>query len=85
MIDPAADLDEKTLKTIAESTGGRYFRATDRAALEDIYQKIDELEPVGGDSQTVRPITELYPWPLGLAFLLSLALAIGAQRRVVAA
>jgi len=85
MIDPAADLDEKTLKTIAQSTGGRYFRATDRAALEDIYHRIDDLEPVGGDSQTVRPITELYPWPLGLAFLLSLALAIAAQRRVVAA
>ena len=85
MIDPAADLDEETLKTIAQTTGGRYFRATDRAALEDICHRIDDLEPVGGDSQTVRPVTELYPWPLGLAFLLSLALAIGAQRRVVAA
>jgi len=87
MIDPAADLDEKTLKEIAQTTGGRYFRARDRAALEDIYHRIDELEPVGGNSQTVRPITELYPWPLGLAFLLSLglALALGAQRRVAAA
>lgn len=38
------DLDEDTLKQIAEKTGGRYFRATDTASLEKIYGEIDQLE-----------------------------------------
>ncbi len=37
-------LDEKTLKKIAQITGGKYFRATDSKSLEKIYQKIDKLE-----------------------------------------
>jgi len=38
------DLDEATLKMIAETTGGAYFRATDTAALQQVYNTIDELE-----------------------------------------
>jgi Ca-activated chloride channel family protein len=38
------DLDEETLKMIAETTGGRYFRATDREALADVYAEIGDLE-----------------------------------------
>jgi Ca-activated chloride channel homolog len=38
------DLDEKTLREIAEITGGEYFRATDTASLEKIYDQIDRLE-----------------------------------------
>lgn len=38
------DIDEKTLKSIAESTGGHYFRATDERKLRDIYTEIDRLE-----------------------------------------
>ena len=38
------DLDEETLKLIAAETGGRYFRATDREALANVYAEIDELE-----------------------------------------
>jgi Ca-activated chloride channel family protein len=38
------DLDEDTLKQIAEKTGGRYYRATDTASLEKIYGEIDQLE-----------------------------------------
>ena len=45
-INPSADLDEATLTRIAELTGGRYFRAKDTAALQDIYRLVDELEPV---------------------------------------
>ncbi|NND95468.1 MAG: VWA domain-containing protein [Flavobacteriales bacterium] len=37
-------IDESTLKTIAEETGGRYFRATSKTRLEGIYQEIDRLE-----------------------------------------
>jgi len=38
------DLDEETLRHIADETGGLYFRATDTASLEKIYEQIDEME-----------------------------------------
>lgn len=37
-------IDEDTLKQIADKTGGTYFRATDKQALADIYRAIDRLE-----------------------------------------
>ncbi len=37
-------IDEKTLKRIAEISGGQYFRATDTDSLGEIYARIDELE-----------------------------------------
>ena len=37
-------IDEETLSEIAAITGGRYFRATDRESLEQVYAQIDELE-----------------------------------------
>ena len=37
-------IDEKTLKEIADTTGGRYFRATNAAGLEKVYAEIDALE-----------------------------------------
>ena len=38
------ELDEELLKNIAESTNGRYYRATDNKKLEEIYNEIDKLE-----------------------------------------
>jgi Ca-activated chloride channel family protein len=49
------DLDEETLKEIADKTGGTYFRATNTDALEKIYQKIDEMEKT---EVTVKEYTE---------------------------
>lgn len=37
-------IDEKTMKEIAEMTGGKYFRATNNRSLEAIYEEIDQLE-----------------------------------------
>lgn len=37
-------IDEATLRTIAESTGGKYFRATGNRVLEDVFAEIDALE-----------------------------------------
>jgi Ca-activated chloride channel family protein len=68
-INPSADLDEKTLSAIAEKTGGRYFRARDTEQLAEIYAELDRLEPVERDKDIYRPISELYPWPLGAALL----------------
>ena len=38
------EIDEKTLKTIALETGGKYFRATDNNKLKEVYKEINELE-----------------------------------------
>ena len=38
------EIDEEVLRQIADKTGGRYFRATDKATLEAIYDEINELE-----------------------------------------
>jgi Ca-activated chloride channel family protein len=74
---PTTELDERTLSAIASKTGGRYFRARDVSTLQGIYEILDELEPVSHDEVTLRPVQELYQWPLGAAlsitFLLTLA------------
>ncbi len=69
-INPSADLDEATLTQIAQLTGGRYFRATDTASLQDIYKLVDELEPVVEPESGFRPVKSYYYYPLGLAVLL---------------
>lgn len=75
-INPSADLDEATMSKIAELTGGRYFRAKSTESLRQIYRMMDELEPVEADPETYRPIRSLFFYPLGLALLLSMALAL---------
>lgn len=76
VVNPSRGLDEETLKTIAQTTGGQYFRARDADELQAIYEQLDELEPLETDNRVVRPLKELYYWPLGLAFALSLLLAL---------
>jgi len=82
-VNPSAELDEKTLTEIAQKTGGRYFRAHNTSELQQIYQLIDQLEPVEKDKQVYRPRHALFMWPLGLALLLAagflVARAFGSQ------
>lgn len=81
-VNPSRDLDEKTLRAVADSTNGRYFRARDVAELEKIYAEIDKLEPVEQGGEHFRPTTPLFPWPLALAVLLSgIAVALVSQRK----
>ncbi len=75
----SGDLDEATLKAIASKTGGRYFRARDIRSLQQIYALLDEIEPISQESESFRPVEELYIWPLALALLLSVLLALGAS------
>lgn len=69
-------LDEGTLKSIANITGGAYFRAADASDLLEIYAQIDKLEPSSGQAQWYRPSTEWFFWPLGIALLLSVLVVI---------
>jgi Ca-activated chloride channel family protein len=83
-VNPSADLDEKMLRSIAEQTGGQYFRARDTSELEKIYQLLDKLEPVEQDPELFRPITALFHWPLAAAiFLLALLMIFKFRARVV--
>lgn len=38
------EIDEDLLKQVAETTGGRYFRATDNTKLAEIYSEINKME-----------------------------------------
>ncbi|MBE9525564.1 MAG: VWA domain-containing protein, partial [Proteobacteria bacterium] len=75
-VNPSKDLDEKSLKKIAQLTGGQYFRARDTEELHKIYQTLDQLEPVESDSLTYRPTKSLFYWPLGIAFFMSLLILL---------
>lgn len=70
-VNPSVDLDEDTLKAIANKTGGRYFRARDTGELQKIYALLDKLEPIVQEAQSFRPRKSLYYWPLILAILLA--------------
>ncbi|HDQ44433.1 MAG TPA: VWA domain-containing protein [bacterium] len=54
------DIDERPLRKIAELTGGMYFRATDRARLEEIYREIDRLEKTEIKVTEYTRYTELF-------------------------
>jgi len=79
------DVDEASLSAIAELTGGRYFRATDRESLEAIYAEIDALETTEIDVESFTRYGELFHLPLiaGLVLvLLEVVLAQTALRRL---
>ena len=75
VVNPSRDLDEETLRRIAELTGGNYFRARDPAELVNIYELLDAMEPVEQEAESFRPQKSLFHLPLGMAFALSLVLA----------
>lgn len=93
IVNPSADLDAQLLKKIASKTGGQYFRAKNTPELAQIYQDIDQLEPIKLQSKPYRPTTELFMWPLGVAvslfilviFARLLPATTGASRRPAAA
>ncbi len=73
---PSADLDESSLKYIAQETGGEYFRARSTEDLMEIYKLLDSLEPIEQDAETFRPISDLFYWPLSIAMLFSVLLLL---------
>ena len=67
------DVDEPTLRTVAETTGGRYYRATDRESLEAIYREIDELETTEIEVENFTSYGERFHIPLLLGLFLLVA------------
>ncbi|HSC10205.1 MAG TPA: VWA domain-containing protein, partial [Rhodanobacteraceae bacterium] len=72
VVNPSADIDEKMLTTMADKTGGRFFRARNTTELAQIYGEIDRLEPSADAQQQFRPVDEIFYWPLSTAALLAL-------------
>lgn len=73
-------IDEKLLQNIASITGGEYFSAKDSKTLDNIYNKINELEKI--DLTTVEyQYISLYKYPLGVACLLFLILCLFPLRK----
>lgn len=67
-----APLDELGLRQIADATGGQFFRANDLEELDQVYRKLDELEPLEFESYSYRPRYELYQWAVGAFLMLTL-------------
>lgn len=66
------ELDENMLKSIAETTGGEYFRAGDSNEFKDIFNKIDQLEKTKIDGRTFYDKQELFENILKLSLILLL-------------
>lgn len=68
-----AEFDEKTLREIAEITGGVYFNANSIEGLKEVYAEIDRLETTAEEEPAREQVEELYaPYAL-LALILYLA------------
>ena len=88
--DPKAAGEEKmdleSLQAISIATKGNFFRADDRAQLDTIYRKLDEIEPEKIKTISYRPRYALFQWPAGavlvtfLAYHLLMAAATRLQR-----
>jgi Ca-activated chloride channel family protein len=74
-------IDEPLLSDIAKTTNGRYYRARDAAALERIYEEINQLEREPVRTRSYVRYTELFRWPLYLATLLLVVELLLAARR----
>ena len=57
-----SDLDEATLQRIADTTGGRYFRAADTDGLRRVYDEIDSLEKSKVEVRVYDRYEELAAW-----------------------
>ena len=65
------EIDEQTLKQMAATTGGQYFRATDNASLKEIYSEIDKMEKTKISVQEYSKKQEEYKnWAILLFVLL---------------
>jgi Ca-activated chloride channel family protein len=67
------EVDEATLKEIAERTGGRFFRAADADGLEQVYREIDRLERTKITEERSRQYREYFGLPLALGLALASA------------
>ncbi len=56
------DIDEDTLREIADKTGGAYYRADRTETLRSIYDEIDRFEKTEVSMTRYENYRELFPW-----------------------
>ncbi len=66
------NIDERLLNEIAEMTGGKYYRATDKESLQAIYTEIDALEKTEMDITTYKRYSDEFRPFLMIAMFLFL-------------
>ena len=66
------DIDEDTLKKIADRTSGKYFRADNTARFQAIYSEIDHLEKTEKEIKKYSQHRELFAWAITPGFALLL-------------
>jgi Ca-activated chloride channel family protein len=79
------NIDEELLTTIAESTGGKYFRAVNTDRLREIYDDIDQLEKTTSEMHRYQRYREVFGWfalPGLVILLLEIALAHTVWRKL---
>lgn len=78
-------IDERTLTDIAKTTGGRYFRATDTRALQEIYGEINRLEKSANVLEYYQQYAERFTWFLlpALGLLLIEMLLLNTRLRTI--
>lgn len=70
-------IDEATLKSISEKTGGKYFRATNKHVLKEIFAEIDKLEKTELDIRKFNQTEDDYmPWAILLFVLFLLEIVL---------
>ncbi len=75
------EIDDELLAKIAETTGGRSFRATDTKSLEETYKEIDELERTERDVEQYLDHKELFAvFAVPALLLLLIEIALGQTR-----
>ncbi len=60
-------IDEKLLTQIAETTGGKYFRADGPKEMQAVYAELNKLQPIVYEEESYKPQVLLYKYPLGVA------------------
>ena len=78
-------IDEESLKKVAQTTGGKYFRATDNDVLTSIFNEIDKLEKTKIDVKNFTNTQDNYmpwAWALLLLVLLNLTISYTVLRRI---
>ena len=75
------DIDEDTLKAIAEKTNGKYYRADSTDTLRKIYDEIDEFEKTEAEVNKYVQVEELFHWA-ALPALVILLLEIILQQTI---
>jgi Ca-activated chloride channel family protein len=74
-------IDEETLKKIADISKGQYFRATDTQSLQEIFSEIDKLEKSKIEVEKIAQYRDLFPWFLAAGVIL-LTVEIGASQTI---